>query len=108
MKAFLLIIPAIALLSACTTPEEKCSSFGFTPGTDQFAACNMYVSEQKSQARRAYFQNLGQQLGNTAGAYYVPATPTTTFTPKPSQFRTIQVGDKLWQCQTIGNHVTCQ
>jgi len=110
MKNFLTMIPITLLLAACAaSSEEKCSSYGFTPGTDDFAACNMYVSEQKAQARRAYFQNLGQQLGNAAAsAYTVPPAPTTTFTPRPSQFSSYRIGNKTYYCQTIGNNVTCK
>ena len=108
MKAFLLIIPAMALLSACTTPEEKCSSYGFTPGTDQFASCNMYVSQQKAQARRAYFQNLGQQLGSTAGSIYEPALVANQPTGLDIKRYSYTIGKKTYYCSSINGNVTCQ
>lgn len=108
MKSFLLIITAMALLAACTTPEEKCSGYGFTPGTDDFAACNMYVSEQKAQARRNALQGLARGLSAAGQQYSQSSQPVQTFQPRPSQFSTYRIGNKTWQCQTMGNNVTCR
>ena len=108
MKAFLLIVPAMALLSACTTPEEKCTDYGFTPGTSDFAACSMYISEQKSQARRVYFQNLGQQLGSTAGSIYAPAPLPNQPTGLDIKRYSYTIDKKTYYCSSINGNVTCQ
>jgi hypothetical protein len=45
---------AILITSGCVTPEEqtamdqqRCTGFGFAPGTDSFAKCMMGVSQQR-------------------------------------------------------------
>jgi len=99
------------LLTSCTSPEEKCTNYGFAPGTDAFAACNMYVDEQNNSRKRRFAQSLGQGLGQISQSYYNQAN---SFAQQPqnntykSPYSTFRIGNKLWQCTTIGNDVTCK
>jgi len=48
----------ILLFSGCASIQEICTGYGFTPGTTEFANCNM--SEMNS--RRQAWQNFNNQL----------------------------------------------
>jgi hypothetical protein len=49
MKRFLFFIASSVFLSACADPVETCSGYGFKPGTNEHANCQMQVSEQNRQ-----------------------------------------------------------
>lgn len=52
MKKTTLIIGAILLLSSCTTPQEKCESYGHVPGTEAYANCLQRLDEIKQQKKK--------------------------------------------------------
>lgn len=51
----LVLLGAVAALAGCQTPEERfapqaadaCAGYGFTPGTVEFAQCQMQIVENK-------------------------------------------------------------
>jgi uncharacterized lipoprotein YajG len=48
----LLTVAAVALLAGCAHPPqrtiaEECKTYGFTPGTEAFANCQMYVTQSR-------------------------------------------------------------
>jgi len=71
MKKFALAALAAILLAGCqtTTPEAqiaanqgKCTGYGFSPGTDAFAACMMQMDRDYAEANRRAQQALGQSM----------------------------------------------
>jgi hypothetical protein len=51
MKTLLMVAITLAL-AACTHPPqrtvaEQCKAYGFTPGTEGFANCQMYVTQAR-------------------------------------------------------------
>jgi len=56
----LVIFIPVLLLAACVSAEERCSSYGFKPGTQAYANCAMQVSQENSD--RA--QRVGQALSS--------------------------------------------
>jgi hypothetical protein len=53
-----LILTALIALAACAEHDravdvDRCTGYGFRPGTDQFANCLMYVDQQRRSDSRA-------------------------------------------------------
>ena len=58
MKNIIFILGLIAMLSGCISPQQirqqqadTCSSYGFKPGTNQFAQCMMMQARQAERER---------------------------------------------------------
>lgn len=52
----------VACLTGCQSPESKCESMGYTPGTDQFLSCYQSISQQRHQASMLLMQQGAQNL----------------------------------------------
>jgi hypothetical protein len=53
MKIVLTFAAVALMLAGCSHPPqrtvaEECAAYGFTPGTDGFANCQMYVSQARA------------------------------------------------------------
>lgn len=46
MKA--LLLTPVLFLAACSDPAKTCSSYGFEPGTEAYANCQLQVSQDNS------------------------------------------------------------
>ena len=80
MKTALLFAP-ILLLAACSDPAETCSSYGFTPGTDAYANCQMQAQQAHSERMQRLSTGLnGMTMSGRAqqGNYAPPALRTPT------------------------------
>lgn len=59
MAARTIILVAVCFIVAgCTSVQERCSEFGFTPGTDAFAQCAQTESQRRSDAWKAFGQSM--------------------------------------------------
>jgi len=58
MWKFAAVLVTLSLLNACASTQETCASWGFKPGTLEFAKCNQLESNRRNQA----LQNLGSGL----------------------------------------------
>jgi hypothetical protein len=43
---------SLLALTACVDPAETCASYGYTPGTEGYAFCQMQVSQQNADRRQ--------------------------------------------------------
>lgn len=72
---FLLLLP-LGFLAACADPAETCGSYGYTPGTEAYAFCQMQVAQQNADRRQRTAVALdGMTLSgqrNSGGGYMSP------------------------------------
>lgn len=53
-----LLLAPTALLAACVSATESCSSYGFEPGTDAYAECMMRIEMDNADRRLAMAQHM--------------------------------------------------
>ncbi len=74
MKKALLFLPLF--LAACVSPGEVCTSYGFAPGTTEFAQCLQAEMQRRSAMGAAslqYFGTVNQQRAQPV--YQAPPRP---------------------------------
>ena len=51
MKRYVLLL-SLGFMAACADPAETCASYGYAPGTDAYAFCQMQVDQQNANRRQ--------------------------------------------------------
>lgn len=76
---------SLALLSGCASPEQtaavdndRCASYGFTPGTDAYAQCRMQLDSDRRTRRRAAIDSIGSTPMVAPGVSTTRRTCTST------------------------------
>lgn len=75
----------LSLLASCvsrapvaTIDADKCKSYGFTPGTDQYAQCRMSLDISRQQACSAAMN--AKEEGPAVSPFAIPAGVLKTYT----------------------------
>ena len=109
MKRFILLPLAFAL-TACQMAglvkspsqmeQEQCLGMGFYPGTAELGACRLRLQQQR--------QLQGGAMLGLGAAILQSNQPRSLYAPGQSPFTQYVIGNRVINCQTLGNQTLCR
>ena len=59
MRRNIIVLCSGMFVAACASPAEKCAEYGFKPGTNEYAQCQMTVDARRKSAAAAFAKASG-------------------------------------------------
>ena len=110
MKRLTVLLPLALALSACQlaslvrSPDQleqaQCIGYGYYPGTAAFSACRMQLQQQR--------QIQGGAMLGLGAAILQSNQPRPLYAPGQSPFTQYVIGNRVVNCQTLGNQTICR